>query len=257
MSSRAILTYRASRLHRRSSIFGKSFYYPILLLLFLLALAPSERQLQAQPQPIKTSILPTYAKFFSGNPHRKQIALTFDDGPHRYYTQQLLAILKEQNVRATFFIVGEKAEQYPELVRAEVAAGHCIGNHTYNHLSLTDIPDEYIPLELSVCDDILKRLTGKSVHLFRPPGGKFNSKTLKYATEAGYTTILWTANSGDYSSPGAKVIQTRVLGQVSNGGIILFHDGIPQTMQILPELIRTLRTRGYEFVTVEELMQQK
>ena len=115
-----------------------------------------------------------YDKLLRGDPRRREIALTIDDGPHPTYTPLLLQILKAGNVHATFFVVGAQAERYPGLIQAEIAGGHAVGNHTYDHVSLIKIPPEYIDTEIEACGDVLKQLTGKTPRLFRPPGGEYN-----------------------------------------------------------------------------------
>jgi len=192
--------------------------------------------------------------FIRGDVRKKLVALTFDDGPHAKFTPRLLAILQQEHVPATFFVVGEMAEKHPELVKAEVAAGHAIGNHTYHHVNLTKILEPDVATEIKACGETLQRITGKTPHLFRPPGGDYDKGVAETATALGYTTVLWTDDPGDYASPGDPVIFKRTLAQVSKGGIILLHDGIEQTIDILPKLITTLKQRGYQFVTVDELM---
>ncbi|BDI29660.1 hypothetical protein CCAX7_17110 [Capsulimonas corticalis] len=189
-----------------------------------------------------------------GNPTRKQIALTFDDGPHPAYTPQLLKILKDNGVKATFFVVGEQAEKYPDLIKAEVAGGHAVGNHTYDHVSLIKIPQEYVATEIKACGEVLERILGKPVNLFRPPGGVYDRSVAETSEALGYKMILWTDDPGDYASPGSNLIETRTLDHVTNGGIILLHDGIQQTIDVLPQMLKYLKSKGYEFVTVEQMV---
>jgi peptidoglycan/xylan/chitin deacetylase (PgdA/CDA1 family) len=195
-----------------------------------------------------------YRKFMRGDPDRKEIAITFDDGPHPAYTPKLLQILKQYDAKATFFIVGEMAEKYPDLVRAELADGHEIANHTYHHVNLTKIPDSSVPIEIQACGDVLKGITGRRPHLFRPPGGDYDSQVVNSSESLGYTMVLWTDDPGDYASPGLRVIENRTLGKATKGGIILIHDGVQQTVEVLPMLLKTLKDKGFTFVTVDELM---
>lgn len=195
-----------------------------------------------------------YRKIIRGSTKQKQIALTFDDGPHPTFTPRILAILRKYNVKATFFVVGTQVEKYPDLVRAEVNEGHSVGNHTYHHVSLPKIPQEYIADEIKACGDVIRVATGKAPRLFRPPGGEYNLETAEAASVLGYTMVLWTDDPGDYASPGASVILSRTLKKAGNGGIILIHDGIEQTITILPQLIETLQKQGYRFVTVDEMI---
>jgi polysaccharide deacetylase family sporulation protein PdaB len=198
-----------------------------------------------------------YDKLLHGDTSKRQIAITFDDGPHPEYSPQLLAILKKYKAKATFFLVGEKAEQAPDLVRAEVAAGHCVGNHTYHHVNLTKIPNEDVAAEIKACGDVLRKITGQAPHLFRPPGGDYDKQVAETAEALGYTMVLWTDDPGDYASPGDKVIETRVLDHVSNGGIVLIHDGVQQTVDVLPQILGYLKGKGYEFVTIDEMTGKK
>ena len=193
------------------------------------------------------------AKLLRGDPNRKWIAITIDDGPHPKYTPKLLAILKQYQVPATFFVVGEMAEKYPNLVRAEVRAGHLVGNHTYHHVSLPLIPEEFVATEIQACGDVLRRITGETPHFFRPPGGQYNDMVAETAELLGYTMVLWTDDPGDYASPGDTVIERRTLESVSNGGIILLHDGIEQTVEVLPKILAYLQQRGYQFVRVDQM----
>jgi peptidoglycan-N-acetylglucosamine deacetylase len=198
-----------------------------------------------------------FSKLLRGNPGKKQIAITFDDGPHPAYTPQLLDILKKYNAKATFFVVGEMAEKAPELVKAEIAAGHNVGNHTYHHVNLTKVPEEDVAVEIKACGDVLKSITGKAPHLFRPPGGDYNKKVATVSEAEGYIMVLWTDDLGDYASPGDKTIETRLLDRLSNGGIILIHDGIQQTIDVLPQILEYLKKKGYETVTIDEMMKNK
>lgn len=196
-------------------------------------------------------------KLMHGNLSQKRIALTFDDGPHPNFTPKILSILKQNKVKATFFLVGEMAEKYPNLVKAELAAGNSVGNHTYHHVSLPKIPEGYVATEIKACGMVLQKITGKPAHLFRPPGGEYNDYVAQTAEALGYQIILWTDDPGDYASPGENVIISRTLDKVENGGIILIHDGVQQTINVLPKIIKTLKAKGYEFVTIDEMIGDK
>lgn len=198
-----------------------------------------------------------YRKLIRGDPTRRQVAITFDDGPHPAYTPRLLEILKRYETKATFFLVGEMAARYPDLVRAELAAGHGIGNHTFHHVNLTRIPDEQIASEIQACGDALKSITGTSPHLFRPPGGDYDPQVAEVAASLGYTMVLWTDDPGDYASPGDQVIEQRVLKHISDGGIVLIHDGVEETLEILPQVLEHLHARGYQFVTIDEMLRER
>jgi peptidoglycan-N-acetylglucosamine deacetylase len=187
----------------------------------------------------------------------REIALTFDDGPHPAYTPQILRILRQNHVKATFFVVGMMAEQYPKLIKAELGGGHAVGNHTYHHVNLTRIPPKYVATEIDACGDVLEAVSGVRPHLFRPPGGDFDSQVAHISHKLGYTMVLWTDDPGDYASPGTGTIDRRTLDKISDGGIILIHDGVQETVNLLPRLIQELKARGFTFVTVDEWLKDR
>ena len=195
-----------------------------------------------------------YKTLISGPSENKQIALTFDDGPHADgTTAALLKVLKETKVKVTFFVVGQAVEQHPELVMNEFKQGHLIANHTYQHVNLTNIPADEIAMQYRACSDIVYGVTHHRPKFCRPPGGQYDGAVIKAATHLDMTTALWTDNPEDYTNPGADVIKRRVLEGISNGGVILLHDGVKQTIEMLPELIKELRAMGYTFVLVDQL----
>ena len=196
-----------------------------------------------------------FNKMMRGDTRRPRIALTFDDGPHPVYTLQLLNILRRTHTPATFFLVGEQVEKNPGLVKLEVAEGNEVADHTYDHVNLTVIPPELVAYEVQRCDAELQKATGAHVRFFRPPGGEYNGDVLREAAKHGFITTLWTNDPGDFSHPPASVIQKRTLAHLENGGIILLHDGIPETLQALPAIIAEARRRGFQFVTVSRLAQ--
>lgn len=194
-----------------------------------------------------------YSKIMSGDPKVKEVALTFDDGPHPQFTPQILAILKKYNIKATFFVVGKMAKQSPNLVKAEAAAGHDVGNHTYDHVNLTKIPIQEVSTEWTKCSQEIRSILGSNPVFARPPGGDYDKDVIKAAMAAHLTTVLWTDDPGDYAKPGDRKIETRVLSRIDNGGIILIHDGIQQTIDVLPQIIEHLQKRGFKFVTMTEM----
>ena len=187
-----------------------------------------------------------------GSPNRKWVALTFDDGPHPNTTPRLLSILKAHHAKATFFLVGMMAEAYPDLVLEEQQAGHLIANHTYHHVNLTKIHDNDVGTELEACGLVLQHITGQKPKFFRPPGGDYNPVVLKIAENLGYRMVLWTDDPGDYSNPGNQVIVSRLLKRLSQGGILVLHDGPLQTLDILPKILSSLEKEGYTLVTLED-----
>lgn len=196
----------------------------------------------------------TFPKVLRGAPGRREVAITFDDGPHTKYTPQLLAVLRKYNAKATFLVVGQMAEAHPELVKAELADGHNVGNHTYHHVNLTKIPQRLVATEILACDQVLRDIGVPDPHLFRPPGGDYNKQVAQVIRDCGQTLVLWTDDPGDYASPGATVIENRTLRMISSGGIILLHDGVQETVDVLPQLLQYLKARGLRTVTVDEMI---
>ncbi|MHB1462551.1 MAG: polysaccharide deacetylase family protein [Armatimonadota bacterium] len=188
-----------------------------------------------------------------GNPKDMAVALTFDDGPHPAVTPKLLAILKQNHIKATFFVVGFMAEKHPELIKQILAGGHVVANHTYHHVNLTKLPEDYVPYEWSMCNDVLWKITQRPVRFCRPPGGDYDPDVVKAAHQNGLTTVLWTDDPGDYASPGDLTILRRTLHSLRPGGIILLHDGIQQTLDVLPTIIETAKYNGLRFITVEQM----
>lgn len=194
-------------------------------------------------------------KLMRGNPSKKLLALTFDDGPHHIYTSLLLNVLQREQVKATFFVIGKMVEQYPNLLKNIDAAGMEIGNHTFSHVTLTKIPEPDAEIEYRANNDLVQKLIGKKMRFCRPPGGDYDAEVIEAATFCGLTTVLWTDDPGDYANPGQAKIEERVLAKITNGGIILLHDGVAETLNVLPQIIAYGKKNGFEFVTVSELQQ--
>jgi peptidoglycan/xylan/chitin deacetylase (PgdA/CDA1 family) len=182
------------------------------------------------------------------------LAMTFDDGPHPTLTPKLLDILKARNIKATFFVIGKNAKTYPHIIRRILAEGHEIGNHTYTHCSLTSRSDAQIRSELKQSNDALAA-AGCSPHIMRPPYGAINQriKNLMF-TEFGYATIMWSVDPQDWRRPGVSVVTSRLVNGAHKGAILLAHDIHPPTIQAMPATFDQLLAKGYQFVTVSQLM---
>lgn len=187
----------------------------------------------------------------------KVIALTFDDGPHSTYTPQILDLLSLYDAKATFFVVGERAEKHPEIILREIEDGHEIANHTYTHpfSSSTD----QLKMELEKTNKLIHSITGIYPVLYRPVGGNYNEHTINAAVESGYKVIMWSwhQDTEDWKRPGTQKIINKVLSGTTPGNIILFHDAggnRSQTVEALKEILPELKKQGYEFVTVSELL---
>jgi peptidoglycan/xylan/chitin deacetylase (PgdA/CDA1 family) len=198
-----------------------------------------------------------YTPYLSvGSHQRREIALTFDDGPGPA-TLGVLAILRRARVPATFFEIGRSARAYPAIARRVVAAGMAIGDHTESHALLPRLSAAGQQVEIAAAARDIQRLGAPYPRLFRPPYGGFDAVTLALLRAAGMLMVLWAVDSKDFTRPGAKrIIYTAVSG-ARPGAVILFHDGggdRSQTLAAVPQIIAALRARGYALRTVPELL---
>jgi peptidoglycan/xylan/chitin deacetylase (PgdA/CDA1 family) len=204
----------------------------------------------------------------TSTPQSKEVALTFDDGPYGTSTQEVLDILKKEQVPATFFLVGKNVEEYPALAKEIVQDGNAVGNHTYDHpKNLTKMSVQKVDLELSKAELAIASSTGVQTKLFRPPYGNMTKKLRSQIKKEGYPIVLWNVDPKDWndaSSTSAVIIQN-VLAHLQNQMIIVLHDGrdthigYPRDNLIiaLPILIEDLKQRGYSFVTADLLTKNK
>lgn len=188
----------------------------------------------------------------------KKIALTFDDGPHPRYTDAILKILAENDIKATFFEIGVNIKQYSNTTRHVIAAGHEIGNHTYTHTTMKHLSGQELKEEIAQTDRLLKELGYGPVALFRPPQGICTDVLFDVMSSTGKRAILWNIDTLDWAHRSSDEIVREIEKYVSGGDIILFHDyisGENTTIPAIKKLIPALKARGYQFVTVSELMQ--
>ena len=190
------------------------------------------------------------ANLSEAQPHIKKIAITFDDGPHPVYTLKLLDGLAQRNVKATFFIIGESAERYPEVIKRIYDEGHLIGNHTYSHVQLTCISSTRAIEEIRKTNDIVASITGETVRYIRPPFGLYN-KTL--AASSNLIPILWTVDPRDWSVLNTNSVVSHVVKKVKENDVILLHDIFDTSVDAALQIIDILLEQGYTFVTVDEL----
>ncbi len=194
---------------------------------------------------------------FNGNTHIPEIALTFDDGPNLFYTPQVLTILQQYRVKATFFDVGYLVADYPNIVRQEYSQGNIIANHSWSHPVLTYLSAQVIQSQLTSTTNIIQATIGVRPTFFRPPYGAINNTVLAQAKKLRYTTVLWDGSATDWNLPGVYAIVNRILYYARNGAILLLHDGggnRAQTVAALPIIIATLKSRGFKFVTIQQLV---
>lgn len=208
--------------------------------------------------------------FKRGSRSRPEVCLTIDDGPHAGSIEQILTTLKQNDVRATFFVVGMRVRQHPEFVREMLADGEEVGNHTEDHQRLDTLTMKQVQSEISDCEQDVEKATGHRMTLMRPPGMRFTQPILKLAKQMGYVTVDWNVGAKDFTPtpklgkitpaegqaiPGTSPddITQRVLKQIQNGSIILLHDD-PTTAAALPSLIKDLKDQGYQFRTTTEML---
>lgn len=189
-------------------------------------------------------------------PGAKLVALTFDDGPTPGQTDRVLDILKKEQVHATFFMLGRRIKEDPQIARRAVAEGHLIGNHSYNHPDLRKLDDGAIAKQVTATRDKIRGVAGSGSAWFRPPYGAVDPHVLKTLRKMDQKVVMWDVDPQDWRKPGVKSLVTRVVSQTEPGSVILLHDGggdRRRTISALPYIIRELKKRGYVFVTVAEL----
>lgn len=183
------------------------------------------------------------------------IYLTFDDGPDREITPRLLSLFAKLNIKATFFLIGQKAEQYPEIVMQLIQSEHTIGNHSYSHPRLLWLPKEKIKHELQKTDEILYNVTGQKPVWFRPPYGQFGPRLLNVLKNSGHKMALWSASARDYAvHSNVQTIQRRLSKSMRPGQIIVLHDGhrrSSNTLRALENSLHSMAERGLTFAALK------
>ncbi len=204
-----------------------------------------------------------FGETFTGTPGRgKQLALTYDDGPNDPYTLQLLDVLAKHQVKATFFVIGSFVEQRPDIVRRIIGEGHEVGNHTFTHPVLSLCDGDNVKAELSRCDQALKGVGVAEAKLFRPPFGARRPATLRVARAMGYIPVMWSVTCYDWKATSADRVEAHAVKRIRGGDVILLHDGghkrmgtdRSHTVEATDRIIRRYQDRGFEFVTVGEMM---
>jgi peptidoglycan/xylan/chitin deacetylase (PgdA/CDA1 family) len=183
------------------------------------------------------------------------IAMTFDDGPSATLTPKLLDLLAAHHIKATFFVIGENVAEHPEIVARAAREGHEIGNHSWSHPNFGKMSDEGVRRQLQQTDDAIKSATGKRPTLLRPPYGSITAREKRWIhDEFGYDIILWDVDPYDWKRPGPAVVRNRILKETRPGSIVLSHDIHPGTIEAMPSTFDALEAKGFQFVTVSELI---
>jgi peptidoglycan-N-acetylglucosamine deacetylase len=209
--------------------------------------------------------IPLYGRIlWRGRTTAPVVALTFDDGPTEPYTSQLLDILKQAGIPATFFVLGQRVAQQPETIRRAAAEGHQIENHGWDHAALPFRSGRFARAQIRRTSDAIEHVTGVRPTWFRAPRGWRNPWTCGAARREGCQCVAWTLGVYDTAHPGAAVIAQRAVDGLSNGCILLLHDGrdvVPapdcsEVVAALPEILRGAARRGYRFATLSELARE-
>ena len=209
--------------------------------------------------------IPSYSEnksnivFSKGEGNNKKIALTFDDGPHPRYTKRILEILDRYNIKATFFVIGKNIENYPGNLKSIYESGHEIGNHSYDHINEKNINSEQAKEEIGKCEILIYNEIGITPKVFRPPQGQYSRAVEEAAKDSNYSIVLWSIDTRDWEhNPSSKIFKT-IEENVDGGDIILMHDyisGKNTTCDALELIIPSLLQKGFEFVTVSELIEK-
>ena len=186
---------------------------------------------------------------------KKQIAISFDAAWGNDDTEQLINILKEYNVPATFFVVGAWVDKYPESVKQLSDAGHQIQNHSNTHPYMSQLNNEQIKDELETCNKKIAEITGNTPTLLRPPYGDYDNELIETVTKLNMYTIQWDVDSLDWKDNATpESICKRVTSKVKNGSIVLFHNDADHTPAALPNILKCLKDEGYEFLFISDLI---
>ena len=184
----------------------------------------------------------------------KKIAISFDACWGATETPEILKILRDHNLKTTFFLTGFWVDKYPEMVQKIAEEGHEIGNHTYSHPHLNSLSEEQIKEELEVLNEMIFKLIGRKPYLFRPSYGEYNNKVIATAKRCGYQSIQWSIDSLDWQELGKETMIKRVTENLHPGAIVLFHNNGKYTAEALPEIIDFIKAEGYKILPISELI---
>lgn len=195
------------------------------------------------------------------NQTAKDIYLTFDNGYEQGYTEQVLDILEQEDVPATFFVTGHYVEEEPELVKRMVSDGHIVGNHSYYHPDFTSMSKEAVAKELVSLEEAVAQITDqKDMQYMRPPRGTFNEETIEWGNELGYTHVFWSLAFNDWNTDqqkGWRYAYDSIMNQLHPGAIILLHTVSSDNAEALERVIQDAKKEGYEFKSLDDLLMKK
>ncbi|KAA9031181.1 delta-lactam-biosynthetic de-N-acetylase [Niallia endozanthoxylica] len=202
-------------------------------------------------------ILKRHGAYYKGDPNKKDIYLTFDNGYENGYTEKVLNVLKKEKVPATFFVTGHYLETEPKLVKRMVKEGHIVGNHSWHHPDLTQVSDERLKEELEKVKEKTEELTGvKTMNYIRPPRGIFSERTMALANDEGYTHVFWSLAFKDWQTDqqkGAQYSYDNIMRQIHPGAVLLLHTVSKDNAEALESVIKDLKKQGYTFKSLDDL----
>ncbi len=239
-----------------NNLTGTNLLYPgqPLIIPFRSSTREESLNIERELEPIARRFPDTF--FFRGQPGERRIALTFDDGPGRIGTNEVLDILEEHQVPASFFLLGTSMPGNSDVVRRIVAEGNTVANHSSNHVDLRTLTKEELRDELTGLENQVYDITGLRMALMRPPYGFLDDETIEEIKSLGYKIIKWSVDTKDWRDMSLDQLLINTIPNIRDGSIILMHDTLPRsaTKQLLEELIHSLKPQGYTFVTVDELL---
>ena len=191
---------------------------------------------------------------YSVDTDKKQVSISFDAAWGDEQTHTLLDILKEHNVKSTFFLVGDWVDKYPDDVKDIYDAGHDIGNHSDTHPHMTEMSTEEQKNQIKACNEKIKEITGKEPKLFRAPYGDYNNTVVQSVKSLNMYCVQWDIDSLDWKDPSPSEMVNRIVPNLQNGSIILMHNGAKNTPEALPMIIEAVKEEGYEFVPLSKLV---
>ncbi len=245
---------------RRERLLGLAIFSLLAFCYEIVAAAQvaTEQPAVAEPTPtpsVAPSDAPQKASYSLCRVDGPYIAMTFDDGPHPVLTPRLLDMLKARGIKATFFLIGENAAEYPDIVRRIAAEGHEIGNHTWDHPQLTKLSPVALREEIDRTSSTIAEIIGKPILVMRPPYGATSAYINHWINrEFGMKVILWSVDPLDWKYRNSARVERQILAGARPGAIILSHDIHATTVAAMPDVFDSLLTKGYKFVTVSELI---
>lgn len=205
-------------------------------------------------QAVQTAASPKLNPVYRVEGGKKQAAISFDAAWGDEQTAELLDILEKHNVKATFFLVGDWVDKYPDDVKEIAARGHDIGNHSDTHPHMPELSESSASDEITACNEKIKALTGRAPTLFRPPYGDYNNSVVGCVKGMGMYCVQWDVDSLDWKDPSPEQMAKTVLDKVTDGSIVLMHNGAKNTPAALPSIIEGIRAKGLEIVLIKDLI---